>query len=287
MKRLVLKTCVDMSEKSAPYHGEIMAIKQALVKCLSLVKKRKRNKIHLLSDCQSAILTVTSCVPNDNCTQEITDILKISHDLLSEGTKTSISWIGGHADIEGNEISDKAAKEGALKKDQPLSTSTTFKGIKKTIQRNSERIWQMTWNNTKTGLHLKEIQDKVSLKATHALPRQRKIQKIFHQLRIGRSDLNAQDPINKKEDEEKRCFNCGAIEDTRHYLLQCPRYAINRSNMMNKIYQTLFELGIRSENQQMDLSILGHHIDLPMKARQDIATHIGEFIVATKRFSNI
>ena len=28
---------------------------------------------------------------NDNCTQEITDILKISHDLLSVGTKTSIS----------------------------------------------------------------------------------------------------------------------------------------------------------------------------------------------------
>ena len=80
-----------VSEKSTPYHGEIMAIKQALVKCLSLVKKRKRKKIHLLSDCQSAILTVTSCVPNDNCTQEITDILKISHDLLSVGTKTSIS----------------------------------------------------------------------------------------------------------------------------------------------------------------------------------------------------
>ena len=71
-------------------------------------------------------------IPNDKCTQEINDILKISHDLLSEGTKTSISWIGGHADIEGNEISDKAAKEGALSKDQPLSTSTTFKGIKKT-----------------------------------------------------------------------------------------------------------------------------------------------------------
>ena len=144
------------------------------------------------------ILTVVSCAPNDNCTQEITDTLMIYPDLLGLGTKTSISWIGGHADIEGNEISHKAAKEGALSKDQPLSTSTTYKGIKKIIQRNSEMIWQRTWNNTKMGLHLKEIQDKVSLKASHALPRQRKIQKIFHQLQIGGGDLNAQD--RSKED---------------------------------------------------------------------------------------
>ena len=68
--------------------------------------------------------------------QEINDILKNSHDLLSKVTKTSISWIRGHADIEGNEISDKAAKEGALRKDQPLSTSYNIQ-VK-------WKIWQMT-----------------------------------------------------------------------------------------------------------------------------------------------
>ena len=206
-----------VSDKSTPYHGEIEAIRQALIKCLSLTKKKKRNHIHLLSDCQSAIITVTSSCPNDNCTQEITDILKISHELRNNGTKTSISWIGGHADIEANEIADTAAKEGAMLKEKPISDRMTYKCMKKILQRNSTRIWQMTWDNTKTGLHLKDIQDTVSLEATYSLPKQRKLQKIFHQLRIGRSELNAQDPINKKETEEKKCNHCGAFEDTRHY----------------------------------------------------------------------
>ena len=44
-------------------------------------------------------------------------------------TPPSISWIGGHADIEGNEIADVAAKEGAKLKTTPLSKSITLKSI--------------------------------------------------------------------------------------------------------------------------------------------------------------
>ena len=81
------------------------------------------------------------------------------------------------------------------------------------------QIWQMTWDNSKTGHHLKEIQQKVSQQTYDSLPKNRHLQVIFHQLRIGRSNLNGQDPINKKEEEEKKCIKCGAKEDTRHFIL--------------------------------------------------------------------
>ena len=69
------------------------------------------------------------------------------------------------------------------------------------------QTWQMTWDNSQTGHHLKEIQHKVTQQTNDSLPKSRNLQVIFHQLRIGRSDLNGQDPINKKEEEEKKCTN--------------------------------------------------------------------------------
>ena len=135
-----------------------------------------------------------------------------------------------------------------------------------------------------TGLHLKEIQDKVSLERNSSLPKERKVQKVIHQLRIGRSELHGQDPINRKGDEDKKCDNCGAIEDTRHFLLQCPRYTLHRTKMMNEISLTLQEHNIKSEGLQWNITILGHHQDLPKTVRKEIATHIGNYILSTKRF---
>ena len=87
------------------------------MKCLSLTKKKKRDQVHLFSDWQSAIINVNISSPND--TPEITETLKILHELRNNGTKTSISWISGHADIGGNEFADEAAKEGAMLKKIP------------------------------------------------------------------------------------------------------------------------------------------------------------------------
>ena len=193
-----------VSERSTPYHGEISAIHQALIKCITLTRKKKRENIYILSDCQSAIETVTSSCPNDNCTKEITEILQLSKEISKANTSISISWIGGHAEIIGNEIADVAAKEGAKLKTTPLSNSITLKSIKKAIQKKTMQTWQMTWDNSQTGHHLKEIQHKVTQQTNDSLPKSRNLQVIFHQLRIGRSDLNGQDPINKKEEEEKK-----------------------------------------------------------------------------------
>ena len=82
------------------------------------MKKKNRENIYILSDCQSAIETITLSYPNDNCIEEVTEIQQLSKEISKANTSISISWIGGHADIKGNEIGDVAAKEGAkLKKD--------------------------------------------------------------------------------------------------------------------------------------------------------------------------
>ena len=109
--------------------------------------------------------------------KEIINILKLSQELTNSGSEVSISWIGGHADITGNELADLAAKEGSRSKEKALSTTITFKRMKKKIEQNCMKIWQRIWDNTKTSLHLKEIQDKVSLKRNSSLPKERKVQK--------------------------------------------------------------------------------------------------------------
>ena len=197
-----------------------------------------------------------------------------------------LSWIGGHIDILGNDLADKAAKEGAMRSDLPSSDTMTLKAVKQMILEATLEKWQKAWDLSNTGKHMKEIETTVSTTVKHSLPPSRLMQKTFHQLRIGRGPLNDQDPIDKKSVEEKRCDSCGAIEDTSHFILNCPRYTPQRRNMWNNILSHAEESGIDSRTIPMDITILSHNLDLPAKMRTKIALEISQYISATKRLQS-
>ena len=96
-------------------------------------KKKWRNTYCQIVRAQLTLSLLAA--PNDNCTEEVTDILQLSKEISKANTSISISWIGGHADIKGNENADVAAKEGANLKTTPLSNSITLKSIKKANQK--------------------------------------------------------------------------------------------------------------------------------------------------------
>ena len=102
-------------------------------------------------------------------------------------------------------------------------------------------------------------------------------------MRIGRGPLNDQDPIDKKSEEEKRCDSCGAIEDTSHFILNCPRYTPQRRNMWNNILSNAEANGVDSAKIPMDIRIISHNLHLPAKIRKNIASEIGKYITDTRR----
>ena len=120
-----------VSDNSTAYHGEIYAIKTALNTCKNL-SLDKVKKIHILSDCQSAI---TSVVNNkaSKCHQDvINDTNKMAKDFSDKNIEVVLSWIGGHSDILGNHLADTAAKNGANKPENK-QTKITLKIAKNII----------------------------------------------------------------------------------------------------------------------------------------------------------
>ena len=68
----------------------------------------------------------------------------------------------------------------------------------------------------------------------------RAAQVSLHQTKIGRSKLFAQNPIDRKNQEEKICPTCQVQEDTEHYyFLYCVKYSSQRHEMFSSIELTL------------------------------------------------
>ena len=138
-----------VSNYSSPYHGEICAIKIALQECLKIDITNVKT-IHILSDCQSAILSSSNSKIADGYQEDINEINKAAKIFFDKGIKTLISWIGGHNDVEGNNIADNAARNGALSTADIPDEKITLKTAKKIIIDSAMEHWQ------KNGLILKQ-----------------------------------------------------------------------------------------------------------------------------------
>ena len=95
--------------------------------------------------------------------------------------------------------------------------------------------WQKTWSSCTDGYHLKLYQPSVSLKTSINQLSNRKEQINLHHLRLGRSSLNNQDPIHRKERKDKLCDSCDDIEDIAHFLLHCHRFSAQCHELNNEL----------------------------------------------------
>ena len=206
-----------ISSSSISYHGELAAIESALNYCKNMYGR----KIVILSDCQSAIQSVITSKTPDSYSSMVNSIKQLSNQLFNRGCSISISWVGGHCNILGNELADATAKEACNLVTRDHHPYLTYKAIKSKILNNIISYWQRLWTSCNDGDHLKNLQPQVSLISSVKQLPNRKEQLLLHHLRLGRSDLNGQDPINRKDLQTKLCADCNEVENTSHYFLRC------------------------------------------------------------------
>ena len=130
---------------------------------------------------------------------------------------------------------------------------------------------------------MEAIQPNVSIGNSSKCLSSRRAQISLHQIKIGRSELNAQDPINKKLIEEKLCITCNEIEDTEHYILHCVRYSKQRYEMFMKIESVMQSENCQTKDLRESLSFLAENKKISKGAREETLHAIEVFLKETKR----
>ena len=83
--------------------------------------------------------------------------------MVDKRIKIEINWTPGHAEIEGNEITDRLAKQGADGTEEmpEVTEAVTILDMKTAIRESGFEKWQQRWEASSTGRHLFEFRESV------------------------------------------------------------------------------------------------------------------------------
>ena len=101
-------------------------------------------KIMLFSDAQSAVGILTLGWENMSHTSVIFEIKQSMEILKSQNVTVDLNWTPGHAEIAGNEIADKLAKEAAEEAENmpEVDTPLTSIDVKRAVRDSCKVKWQ-------------------------------------------------------------------------------------------------------------------------------------------------
>jgi len=229
------------------FEGELTGI------ILGLHLLRTRRPANLSIDNQATILTLRKNKPQSAqyLIDEIKKItLKIQKKALQnqeQGAQqrqqtTSLTWVAGHMNSEGNEAVDKLAKEAAefgsseqqllpafLRRQLPKGLSACLQQIAQLTKENNEKWWKQSRRYSRTKTIDPDLPAPSYIKATNGLNR-RQIS-VLTQMRTGHNSLNKHLHRIKRADSP-RCPHCpNAYEDATHVLFRCWKYATQRHQL--------------------------------------------------------
>jgi hypothetical protein len=137
--------------------------------------------------------------------------------IQKNGIEIKIHWTPGHANVNGNEIADRLAKEAAKEAEQNQLDShntITKQDVKKAARDHITEKWQNRWNFSNRGRFYHNFHPQVKTKNLHDFPN-KKISTIIYNLRSGYAKLN--DYCHKLNITESANCQCGERETVEHY----------------------------------------------------------------------
>ena len=110
----------------------------------------------LFSDSQSAVGILTLGWENKSHTSVVFEIKQIMDILKRQNVEIDINWTPGHAEITGNEIADRLAKEAAVDAENmpEVCTPLTSIDIKRAVKDSCTVKWQNRWEASQAGRHM-------------------------------------------------------------------------------------------------------------------------------------
>ncbi|KAL0852573.1 hypothetical protein ABMA27_016991 [Loxostege sticticalis] len=209
------------------YQAEMLALSRAV----QMVLRRGPRAVDLYSDSRSALEAVT----RGNSTHPLavqlrSDVAKIAH----KGGSLALHWIKAHVGLAGNERADELAKEAALNsKTRADYDACPISHIKGEIRSASLDEWNRRYTESATATTTK-IFFPDAIKAYRVV---RKIDLDPNVVQILTGHGGFSEYLNRFKCKESPACPCDAQtpETVAHILVECPRFALKRLNLENKI----------------------------------------------------
>ena len=231
----------------------------------------------LFSDSQSAVGILTLGWENKSHTSAIFEIKQAMEILKSQNVTVEINWTPGHAEIAGNEIADKLAKEAAEEAENmpEVDTPLTSIDVKRAVRDSCKIKWQNRWEASQRGRHMFEFHPSVVARkmAFGSIPAQR----IVTQLRTGYCYLNGY--LHAVGLKESPLCTCGEPESVKHFIEDCEQYEEIREKLRSRLF---FGTGNSEFSCKLFLEVKVE--DEFQECRQIINEIFEEYIFSTKRF---
>ena len=202
---------------SSTFTGEIYALLQAL----KFINNHDNRRTIIITDSLSAISGIKQMYPSN----PILKLIKEELSLVQENNKSvTFIWVPSHIGIRGNEQADRSARDAISNPNSILVTTSLHTDLKHYMKKLIQNQWQSEWEQKKTKLN--EI--KFSVKPWLSVPNGRRNQVILTRLRIGHTRLTHDYLI--KGTEEPKCEICQKKVTVKHFLVECPKYKVERIN---------------------------------------------------------
>jgi ribonuclease HI len=275
-----------VSSRSSSYHGELAAIDLALETVTNRRPCLRNKKIHILTDCQGALQTVTATHPVKNYAQLAYNITKNAETLKELNNTVSITWIAGHVNLQGNDEADRQAKLGAEKAKHGLlaeeESYIPLQAVTKKLQTLSTLEWQRHWDAIDTARWTHSLWPKVvSGKVTCSSNRASDV--VFNRLVLGHTRLL--DNMHKIMPNTYASPNCPCDtgrQTIMHVIMDCPDLQRHRVRM-TELIEVGFEIS-GTPTSQRDLTLntlLGQNTQLNKEMKKIINMAVLDFICHT------
>ena len=155
-----------MSKLAAILLGELVAIMITLRFLKTELTKHIFTVIKIFSRSQSAVGLLTLGWEVKTYKQTIADTKNLISYFTNKHIQVQIERTPGHANIHGNDIADRLAKEAANEAEDMTETDTVtpMTDIRKAARDSCMKKWQRKWETAETGRHLYKFRPDVNTK---------------------------------------------------------------------------------------------------------------------------
>ena len=210
------KISFRITDNSSIFTAEMEAINKAL----KYVEASWSRKFVIFCDSKSVLQSISS---QESKNPLMNKLLQFIQTLQYEGKQIHFCWVPSHVGIRGNEMADKAAKEG-LSKTAPVHYKIPYTDYMPNIKAYVKNLWQERWNNQVPN-KLYEITQVIKQYQPSKLSRKEEV--LIHRIRIGHTRLTHSYLMERKP--LPRCQFCNADAlSVKHIMLECRRFMYAR-----------------------------------------------------------